>query len=336
MVIQRPYLRSLSLCFLLLFTISTAFLSIFVGSRDIVPTTTWQALTAFDSSDSLHLIVHHLRIPRAILAIVVGLAMGGAGAIIQTLTRNPLADPGLLGVNSGATLGVVIAIAAFGFTDIQHYMWFSILGAMVAGVIIYFLAGLSQDVHPIRVVLSGMALSVILLALTQLITVNSNEATFGQFRHWVVGSLQGRGFDIVLPITVMVCLGLMYSMLLTKALNTLALGRELSQSLGINHTHVWLSSALAITLLSGAATAAVGPLSFIGLTAPHIARFLVGSDHRWLLPYSMVVSALMIAVADMVGKMIIAPDEVSVGIMSALLGGPMFVFLVRKWKMAEL
>ncbi len=322
----------------LLFAIalSCAFVGIFFGSREIAPEVTWQALTNYSAANSEHLIVHHLRLPRAMLAIVVGLAIGGAGVLMQTLTRNPLAEPGLLGVNSGATFAVVVAIAIFELTDIHHYMWFSILGAAVAGAIIYSLAGLGRGVNPVKVVLSGIALSVILLSLTQIITVNSQEEAFNQFRHWAVGSLQGRGFGVLYPISAVVIVGLIYTMFLAKELNTVSLGREVSQSLGVNQTSVWIRSSIAITVLAGAATAAVGPLNFIGLTAPHIARFLVGSEHKWLLPYSMVISALLISVADTVGKILVSPDEISAGIMTALLGGPIFVLLVRRWRITEL
>lgn len=316
--------------------IACAFTGIFFGSREIAPEVTWQALTNYSSVNSEHLIVHHLRLPRAMLAIVVGLAIGAAGVLMQTLTRNPLAEPGLLGVNSGATFAVVVAIAVFGLTDIQHYMWFSILGAAVAGAIIYSLASLNRGVNPVKVVLSGIALSVILLSLTQIITVNSQEEAFNQFRHWAVGSLQGRGFGVLYPISAVVFVGLIYTMFLAKELNTVSLGREVSQSLGVNQTSVWIRSSVAITVLAGAATAAVGPLNFIGLTAPHIARFFVGSEHKWLLPYSMVISALLISVADAVGKILVSTDEISAGIMTALLGGPIFVLLVRRWRITEL
>ncbi len=324
------------LSFLLIVALICAFISVFLGSRDIESEVTWQALIHFDSQNSEHLIVHYLRLPRAMLAIVVGFAIGAAGVIMQTLTRNPLADPGLLGVNAGATLAVVIAIAFFGMTDVVHYMWFSILGAMLAGLLIYFLAGLGSGVNPVKVVLSGIALSVILLSLTQIITVNSQDEAFNQFRHWAVGSLQGRGFDVLYAVSVLVFIGIVYSLFLSKELDTVSLGRDVSQSLGVNHTSIWVRASVAITVLAGAATAAVGPLSFIGLTAPHIARFLVGTKHRWLLPYSMVISAALISVADVLGKVVVAPDEISVGIMTALLGGPIFVLLVRRWKISEL
>ena len=324
------------LFFLLVVALVCAFTSVFFGSRDIEPEVTWQALIQYSPQNSEHLIVHHLRLPRALLAIVVGLAIGGAGVLMQTLTRNPLAEPGLLGVNSGATLAVVIAIAFFGITDVHYYMWFSILGAMLAGGIIYLLAGLNGGVNPVKVVLSGIALSVILLSITQIITVNSQEEAFNQFRHWVVGSLQGRGFDVLYPISGLVFLGLIYTMFLIRELNTVSLGRDISQSLGINHTSVWIRASLSITVLAGAATAASGPLSFVGLTAPHIARFWVGTEHKWLLPYSMMIAAVLVSIADILGKVLVAPDEISVGIMTALLGGPIFVILVRRWRMTEL
>lgn len=321
---------------MLIATVICAFIGLFFGSRDIAPEVTWQALTHYSATNSEHLIVHHLRLPRALLAIVVGLAIGGAGVLMQTLTRNPLAEPGLLGVNSGATFAVVVAIAVFGLTDVHHYMWFSIIGAAIAGAIIYLLAGLSRGVNPVKVVLSGIALSVILLSLAQIITVNSQEEAFNQFRHWAVGSLQGRGFDVLYPISIVVLIGLIYTLFLSKELNTVSLGRDVSQSLGVNQRSVWLRSSIAITVLAGSATAAVGPLNFIGLTAPHIARFFVGTEHKWLLPYSMVISALLVSIADTAGKILVSPDEISVGIMTALLGGPIFVLLVRKWRITEL
>lgn len=314
----------------------SAMLSVFVGSRDIPVSATWQALFHFSSTNTEHLIVHHLRLPRAMLACVVGCAMGTAGALMQTLTRNPLADPGLLGVNAGATLAVVCAIAFWGLSDVTDYMWFSIAGAMGAGSLTYLLAGMDKGVNPVKVVLSGMALSVILLAMTTIITVNSQDEAFNQYRHWAVGSLQGRGFDVLYPVALLTLVGLLVSMSLVRELNTFALGQEVSLSLGIHQQSVLWRCAIAITVLCGAATAAVGPLSFVGLTAPHIARFFVGTHHRWLLLYSMLIAAALVSLADVVGKLIVAPDEISVGIMTALLGAPVFVWLVKRWKMVEL
>lgn len=321
---------------LVVMLLASACLSVFVGTRFVPPSVTWQALTAFDASNSEHLLVQYLRIPRTLLAMVVGGALGVAGAIMQALTRNPLADPGILGVNAGATLAIVSAIALFGMTDVYSYMWFGLLGASVAGVAVYGLAGLRHGINPVRVVLAGSALSVVLLALTHIVTVNSDQEVFNQFRHWAVGSLQGRGYDVLWPVTLLVAAGVLVAMLLRQALNTVSLGQDLGQALGANPQRIWCFASAAIIVLSGAATSAAGPLSFVGLTAPHLARFLVGPDHRWLLPYSLLIAAWLTVSADILGRLIGYPDEISVGIMVALIGGPFFVVLVRKWKIAQL
>ncbi|MCG3731747.1 FecCD family ABC transporter permease [Vibrio cincinnatiensis] len=321
---------------LLFLLLSCACLSVFIGTRFVAPSVTWQAITAFDPSSSEHLLVHYLRIPRTLLAMVVGGALGVAGAMMQALTRNPLADPGILGVNAGATVAIVSAIALFGITDVFGYMWFGLVGATMAGGAVYLLAGLRRGINPVRVVLAGSALSVVLLALTHIITVNSDQEVFNQFRHWAVGSLQGRGYDVLWPVSLLVAVGLAFSMALRQALNTVSLGQDLGEALGVNPQRIWLLASSVIVVLSGAATSAAGPLSFVGLTAPHLARFWVGPDHRWLLLYSMLIASLLTVIADILGRVIGYPDEISVGIMIALIGGPFFVVLVRKWKIAQL
>ncbi|WP_221931061.1 iron ABC transporter permease [Telmatospirillum sp. J64-1] len=311
-------------------------ISIFVGTRSIPPRVTLEALTAFDPASSEHLLVRHLRVPRALLGIVVGCALGVAGAIMQALTRNPLADPGILGVNAGATLAIVVAIAFFGIIDVTGYMWFGLVGAALAGAGVYLLGGIRHGLNPVRLVLAGSALSVVLLALTQIITVNSDEQVFDQFRHWVVGSLQGRGTDVLLPAALLSALALAASFGLARMLDTVALGHDTGKALGASPRTVWIFSALIVIILSGTATAAAGPISFVGLTAPHVARFVVGPDHRWLLPFSMLFSALMVVGADVLGRFAGHPGEVAVGIMVALIGGPFFILLVRRWRMVRL
>ncbi|EHD22198.1 MULTISPECIES: FecCD family ABC transporter permease [Brenneria] len=310
--------------------------SLFIGSRPIPAQVTWQALVAFDAGSSEHLLVRYLRIPRTLLAIVVGAALGVSGAIMQALTRNPLADPGILGVNAGAMVAIVAAIAFLGVSDVAGYMWFGLLGAGLVGCGVYFLSGGWREINPVRVVLAGAALTVVLLALAQLITVNSDEEVFNQFRHWVVGSLQGRGYAVLGPVSLVAAAGLLVSLTLAKSLDMVALGNDLGQSLGVNALWVWLLSALTIISLAGAATAAAGPIGFIGLTAPHFARFVAGSDHRWVLPWSMLISAILMVTADILGRLLGYPGEIGVGIMAALIGGPVFVVLVRRWKIIQL
>lgn len=255
---------------------------------------------------------------------------------MQALTRNPLADPGLLGVNGGATLAIVAAIAFLGIESMSHYLWFGLGGAALAGAAVYLLGGVGPRHNPVRVVLAGTALSVVLLALTMLITVNANDEVFDRFRHWAVGSLQGRGYDVLVPVMYLIAGGLLVGLSLAKALDAMALGNDLGQAMGASPLRVWLLSALVIVVLAGAATAAAGPLSFIGLTAPHLARFFSGPNHRRLLPFSVLIAAILTVAADTLGRLISHPNEISVGIMAALLGGPFFVFLVKRWRLVQL
>jgi ABC-type Fe3+-siderophore transport system permease subunit len=188
----------------------------------------------------------------------------------------------------------------------------------------------------VRVVLAGAALSVVLLSLTQIVLVNSDEQVFDQFRNWSVGSLQGRGYAVLVPALALSSVGILIALTLTRALDTAALGADLAKALGGNPLHIWSLSALAVIILSGAATAAAGPIGFIGLTAPHIARLITGPGHRWLLPYAMTIAALLTVSADALGRIIAPPGEVGVGIMVALMGGPFFIALVRRHRISKL
>ncbi|WP_246616525.1 FecCD family ABC transporter permease [Thaumasiovibrio subtropicus] len=311
-------------------------ISLFIGSRDIPINVSLDAIVAFDSSNSAHLLVQHIRIPRTILAIVVGCALGVAGTVMQALTRNPLADPGILGVNAGAALAIVCGITLFGVTTTQAYMWFGLLGASIAGGGVYLLAGIRGGINPVLVVLAGSAFSVVMLAMTHVITLNSENEVLDMFRHWAVGALQGRGYDVLIPVSVLVAVGCAIAFILSGALDTVSLGEDIGQALGAEPIKVWSLSAIAVIVLAGAATSAAGPISFVGLTAPHIARLLVGPGHDWLLPYAMVIAAILLLGADIAGRIIGHPSEIGVGIMVALIGGPFFVFLVRRWKINQL
>lgn len=250
---------------------------------------------------------------------------------MQTLTRNPLADPGLLGVNAGATLAIVLSIALFNVTDVFSYMWFGVAGAAIVSVVVFLVGGIDGN-NPVKIVLTGAALTIVLLSLTQLIIINSETEAFDRFRHWVIGSLQGRGFDVLLPVSLLVGIGLLLALAASKMLDIAALGAETGQALGVNPR--WLAgiSALIIVILAGAATAAAGPVVFVGLTAPHFARAIAGLEHRVLLPWAMLFSAILVLSADILGRIVGYPGEISVGIMVALIGGPFFVLLVKRWQ----
>lgn len=311
-------------------------ISVFIGTHTVAPSVTIDAIFSFDQSNSDHLLVHHLRIPRTLLAIVVGGSLGVSGVIMQGLTRNPLADPGILGVNAGATVAVVAAIAFLGIYEVTYIMWFGLLGAAIAGAGVFVLAGVNKGINPVRVVLAGTALSVVLLAITHMITINSHEMVFEQYRHWSVGSFQGRGYDVLVPTLMLIAVGLAIAFSLNKALDTVSLGEDISHALGTNPVKIWCLASVAIVILAGASTAAAGPISFVGLTAPHIARMISGPDHKWLIPFSLIIASTLAVVADILGRVIGHPNEISVGVMIALIGGPFFVFLVRRWKISQL
>lgn len=311
-------------------------LSVGIGTRSIPPSVTWDALFAFDPANSDHLLVHHLRLPRTLLAAIVGAALGLAGAIMQALTRNPLADPGILGVNAGASAAIVAAIAFLGIADVTTYMAFGLAGAALAGGAVYALGNLSRTANHVRIVLAGAALTIVLLSLTQIILINSEEQVFNQFRHWSVGSLQGRGYGVLGPVFVLVSMGSFAALFLTRALDTVALGNDLARTLGGSPALIWSTSAIVVVVLAGGATAAAGPIAFVGLTAPHVARLVTGPGHRWVLPYSMLLSAILMVAADTLGRIVAPPGEVGVGIMAALIGGPFFIALVRQRRISQL
>lgn len=317
-------------------TIVVSVIGFGIGSHPITPDQVVQALTEYDPAKNEHLIVMASRLPRTVLGILVGAALGMAGALMQSLTRNPLADPGILGVNAGASLLVVIAIAYLGITSVDGYIWFAFLGAGLAAVLVFALGSAHRSgATPVRFALAGTAVAIAIGAVTQMILI-SNETAFQYFRFWSVGSLQGRGFDVILATLPFLTIGLAVALFLARPLDALALGDAAARSLGTPVPAVRATTALAVVLLAGGATAAAGPIGFIGLAAAHIVRQIVGNSHRWLLPCSIVVGAGLLVTADVVGRALVAPADLQSGIAAALLGSPLFIVLVRSRRVASL
>lgn len=310
--------------------------SVAFGSRMIPLESVWQALVHFDPLNNEHLIVRELRVPRTLIGILVGGALGVAGAVMQAITRNPLAEPGLLGVNAGAAAAVVTGIAVFGVVNTAGYIWFAFIGAAIAAVVVYALGGAFADgSNPIKLLLSGAALSVVLGAYTSAIVLNY-ASVFASFRFWAVGSLQGRSWSTFWPVLGFIVCGIFFALLITRSLNALAMGKEMGVALGVSGRGTWIIAAIVVVLLAGGATAAAGPIGFIGLTAPLIARSIVGPDYRWMLPYSILIAANVLLAADILGRLVAIPSEVQTAIVTAIIGGPFFIALVRKRKMARL
>jgi iron complex transport system permease protein len=309
--------------------------SIAFGSKPISLGTVWQALLDADGSND-HLIVRSLRVPRTLLGLGVGMALGLAGALMQGVTRNPLADPGLLGVDAGAALAVVTAIHTLDVTELSGYVWFAFAGAGLASVVVYLLGSLGRGgATPVKLALAGAALSALLGSLTSAILLLDLE-TLDQFRFWVVGSLAGREAEIVAQVAPFLAVGIVLALVSARSLNTLALGDDVARSLG-QRVHLARGlAAVAVVILCGAATAAAGPIAFVGLTVPHVARAICGPDYRWILPWSLVLAPTLLLSADVVGRVIARPGEVQVGILTAFVGAPFFIALVRRRKLADL
>jgi len=321
---RRPFLV---LGALLVALVVAGLLSLALGSRALPLGTVIDVLLHDDGSEAAT-IVHTLRVPRTVLAIAVGLALGVAGALMQGHTRNPLADPGLLGVEAGASCAVVIAIYSLGIEQLAGYAWFALAGAGLAAVAVFAIGSSRGGPDPVSLVLAGAAVSALLLAVTQAIVVR-DAATLDAYRFWVVGSASGRDMSVFWQVLPFLAVGLLFAALSTPGLNLLQLGDDVAASLGLTP---WRQKALgvaAVMLLTGAATAACGPIGFVGLVVPHMARRIGGVDYRWVIPYSGLLGGLLVTLTDVVGRLIVRPAELQVGIVMALIGGPAFVLLVR-------
>ncbi|MDF9276785.1 iron chelate uptake ABC transporter family permease subunit [Arthrobacter sp. EH-1B-1] len=332
---KRPSARGPKLIAAIVLLVVASAASLAIGARPISMETLVQALTAFDPANGDHAVVAS-RIPRTIVGLLAGAALGLAGAAMQGVARNPLADPGILGVNSGAALAVVLGIFVFGVTNFTGYIWFAFLGAAVAAVLVYAIASLGRDgATPVKLALAGAALSAGMVSLLNAVLVSSQQ-TFDTFRFWQVGSVAGRGWDVIVPVLPFLAFGFILTLLTGKVLNSLSLGDDIARGLGQNVTLARALTALGVVVLCGAATAAAGPIGFIGLVIPHMVRSFTGPDYRWILPFSMMLAPVLLLSADILGRVILPPGEVQVGILTAVIGAPVFIWLVRRRKMAEL
>ncbi|GAA1872426.1 Fe(3+)-siderophore ABC transporter permease [Paeniglutamicibacter psychrophenolicus] len=307
-----------------------ALLSLAVGSKHIELAVLWQAL--LDPNDSAdHAIIRDSRFPRAVLGILAGSALGIAGALVQSMTRNALAEPGILGVNAGASLAIVIAVGTFGINGFNGYVWFAFGGAVLATGAVYLvgMAG-ARSSDPVRLVLAGVALGAVLSGIgTALALVH--PSAFDQLRAWTIGSLEGRSADVLAPLGIAVLVGFVLAGFTGRSLNALALGDDTALALGYKVGRARVLILLAVTVLAGAATAAVGAISFLGLMAPHLARRFSGPDARWMLAYTAVLAPIILLLADVLGRVVI-PGELEAGVVCAFVGAPVLIMLARRKK----
>ncbi|MGV9382740.1 FecCD family ABC transporter permease [Nonomuraea sp. NPDC003707] len=312
-----------------------AMASVALGARSVPFSTVIDAfLTPNGSND--HTVIRELRVPRTLLGLGVGATLGLAGALMQSLTRNPLADPGLLGINEGAALGVTLALGLFGLSDPAVYVWFAFGGAALASAVVYALASAGRSgSSPVRLALAGVAFGMVCTAVASAI-LRMDAQTFDRMRFWLTGSLAGQTADTLVRLAPFMVAGLVLGLLLARPLNLLALGDDAGRALGVAVNRTRILTGVAVTLLCGAATAAAGPLWFVGLIVPHAVRALVGPDQRWVLPYSALAAPVLLLAADVVGRVIARPGEVQVGIVWAVIGAPIFIMLARRRRVAAL
>ncbi|WP_016698739.1 iron chelate uptake ABC transporter family permease subunit [Actinoalloteichus spitiensis] len=334
---RTPHRRlAAGLVLLAVLLVGAALASLVVGTRPIPFGTVLEALRDFDAANPDHLVVWELRLPRTLVGLLVGAALGLAGALMQGVARNPLADPGILGVNAGASFFVVVAISLLGVTTLTGYVWFGFLGAAAATAVVYGIAAAGREgATPVKLALAGAAVSAALTSLTTAVLL-TDVVAFDQFRFWQVGSLAGRDLAVFWQVLPFLLVGAVLALCCGRVLNTLSLGDDVARALG---QRVALSrgvAGLAVVVLCGAATAAAGPIAFVGLTIPHVARAMTGPDHRWVLPYSMLLAPVLLLVSDIVGRVVARPGELQVGIVTALVGAPFFIALVRRSRLAGL
>ena len=307
--------------------------SVAVGAKDIPVGQVWHGLFHYTGTDN-DVVVRRLRLPRTLLGLLVGAALGVAGAAMQALTRNPLADPGLLGVNAGAAAAVVSAISFFGVGSMTGYVWFALAGAAVVSALVYVVGG-SRSATPVRLALAGTAVTALLQGWTSAVELTDNVA-LDRMRFWQVGSLAAADMATVRYVAPFIAVGLLLALISARPLNAVALGDDTARGLGARLGRTRVLVMVAITLLCGAATAACGPIVFVGLMVPHVVRGITGPDMRWILPYAAVLSPVLLLGSDVIGRLVTRPAELQVGIVTAVLGGPVFIHLVRRRRMAEL
>ncbi|TMR13298.1 iron ABC transporter permease [Nonomuraea turkmeniaca] len=319
---------------------SLCVLSLALGALSVPVDDVAAALVGHPPSRLVDNVVWTVRMPRTVLGLIAGMAIGLSGALMQSLARNPLADPGLLGVTAGSAFGIVIAVGVLGLGTLHGYVWFAFAGALLASVAVYLLGKLGRSgLTPVKLALAGVAVSALLSSLTSAVVLVEPEA-LNRYRFWSAGSLADQGGAVVWQISPFIAAGLLIALACAPALNSLALGEDVAKALGRRVGLVRLGGVTAVMLLTGAAVAVIGPIVFLGLIVPHVARSLaqwagLGPDHRWLLPLSALIAPCVLLAADITGRMVNRPIEIQAGVLIAFIGGPFFIAMVRRRRLAE-
>ncbi|ACU38149.1 iron ABC transporter permease [Actinosynnema pretiosum subsp. pretiosum] len=313
---------------------AAALASVVLGARDIGFDDVVAGLGG--SQDNLAQAAVAKRVPRTLLAVVVGAALGISGAVMQGVTRNPLADPGILGVNSGASLAIAVGMTSFGLVKASAHIWVAIFGAAVTAVLVYTIGSLGRGgPTPLKLALAGAVSSAALTSLISAVVLSRNDIS-ATFRSWQIGGVGGGSYEGIAMVLPFLVVGLLLCLATARGLNSLALGDDVAAGLGERVLLTRTLASVGAVVLCGAATAAAGPIGFVGLVLPHLCRLLVGPDHRWLLPFSALGGAALLTAADVVGRVVTRPEEIDVGIITALIGAPFFIWIVRRQKVRSL
>ncbi|MFE7127555.1 FecCD family ABC transporter permease [Streptomyces sp. NPDC057617] len=304
-------------------------LSLAVGARAVAPSAVVDALLHGARGDDAE-VIRQLRVPRTLIGLMVGAALALAGTVLQGITRNPIADPGILGISQGASAGVVLAIAFAGVHTLTGYVWYAFAGAGIASVAVYAVASSGRGgATPVKLALGGAAINALLLSVTTAV-LTTDAAALDEFRFWQVGSVAGRDSEVVAQVWPFLLVGTVLVVSVARGLDALALGEDVAKGLGQNVAAVRVLGGVGATVLTGVGVAAAGPIAFVGLAVPHIARAIVGTDHRWVLPMAALLGPVMLLVSDVVGRIVFPPGEIPAGVTTALLGVPFLVALVRR------
>ncbi|CAI6085227.1 putative siderophore transport system permease protein YfiZ [Paenibacillus sp. JJ-100] len=317
----------IGLLFLMLFA-ATA--SMILGRTPITFHMLWDAYQSYDGTSVEHVVLLTERLPRTIIAAVVGASLAAAGGLMQALTRNPLASPSVFGINSGAIFCIVIAVVVLSVSSLTTMMWFGFAGAAISAAIVYMLGSLGRDgLTPIKIVLAGTAISALFASFTQAILVLDGTG-LQDVLFWLAGSVSGRTLEMLYPVLPYMAVAALISLFMGRAINLLLTGDDIAKGMGQNVLLVKVLMGVVTVLLAGGSVAVAGSIGLVGLVVPHIMRTLVGNDYRWLIPYCFLGGAILLMSADVVARLVIIPQEVPLGVMTALIGGPFFVYIARK------
>ncbi len=314
---------------------AVALLSLRFGSLNINSADAWNAIFAYDPDSFEQTVVRSLRVPRTIIALGVGSCLAVAGAAMQGITRNPLADPSIFGVSSGASFAIAISVYYLGLNSPEEYVWLAFAGALATSALVFAVGAAGRDgATPVKLALAGVVISALLGSWTSALLLVDRES-LDALRFWLAGSVAGRDLSTFWTVAPFLLGGAVACLFLGHQLNALSLGDDTARALGVRTTRVRLITSLLVVLITGAAVSAAGPIAFVGLAIPHVVRSIVGPDYRWVLPYSFVFGAVFLTASDILGRIVMSPSEIQVGIVTAVFGGPFMVYLARQRSVAS-